>query len=138
MEIGGSVVKSWSKSQPTIALSSGEAEYVSMVKGAVEGLGMQSLARDLGWEKNIVLWVDSAAAKSIASRKGVGRVRHLEVRHLWLQELVRYGKLVIEKVPGQQNPADILTKPQALRDIERLAALAGVRVERRDKDRAEA
>ena len=35
---------------------------------------------------------------------------HLEVRHLWLQELVRKGLIEVMKVPGTINPADMLTK----------------------------
>ncbi len=37
-------------SSGSIALSSGEAEYYAMVKAAAEGLGIQTLMRDLGWE----------------------------------------------------------------------------------------
>ena len=55
-----------------------------MVKGAIEGLGMQTLARDLGWKLSLRMHVDSSAAKAIASRQGIGTIRHLEVRHLWL------------------------------------------------------
>ena len=35
MAIAGAAIRSWSKAQPTIALSSGEAEYHYLVKGAV-------------------------------------------------------------------------------------------------------
>ena len=121
-------MKSWSKTQASVALSSGEAEYISMVKGAVEGFGVQSLAADLGWHLKLRLWVDSAAATSIASRKGVGKVRHLEVRHLWLQEAVRRGSI------GKVNPADALTKPQSGAELARLASLVGVQVTERFRD----
>ena len=60
-----------------IALSSGEAEYYAMVRAAAEALGLQAIMRDLGWEAGILLWVDSSAAKSMASRIGLGKVRHM-------------------------------------------------------------
>ena len=85
MMFGNGVVKTWSNSQTTIAQSSGEAEYYAIVRAAVEGLGMQSIMHDLGCTMRIRLWVDSSAAKSISSRIGLGRVRHLEVKFLWLQ-----------------------------------------------------
>ena len=79
--LAGGVVKSWSKTQGPIALSSGEAEYYSLVKAATEGFGLQALAEDLGWSFDVQLHVDSSAAKSMASRKGVGKVRHLAMRY---------------------------------------------------------
>ena len=89
MMLGNGVVKTWSSTQTTIAQSSGEAEYYALVRAAAEGLGMQSVMHDLGWKTRVRLWVDSSAAKSIASRIGLGRVRRLEVKFLWLQEVVR-------------------------------------------------
>ncbi len=53
---------------------------------------------------------DSLAARSISSRRGAGRVRHVEVRELWVQERVRRGELSINKVRGEDNVADGLTK----------------------------
>jgi len=73
--------------------------------------------RDLGWYCKIRLLVDSSAAKSIASRTGLGKLRHLEIKFLWLQECVRRGKVVLSKVRGDINPADVLTKPKSLEDM---------------------
>lgn len=57
-----------------------------LVRAASEALGMQSIMSDLGWSCKIRLLVDSSAAKSIASRTGLGKLRHLEIKFLWLQE----------------------------------------------------
>ena len=78
---------------------------------------MQSSMRDLGWSCKIRLLVDSSAAKSISSRTGLGKLRHLEIKSLWLQECVRRGKLVLSKVRVDINPADVLTKPKSLEDM---------------------
>ena len=43
MMINGTVVKHWSRTQATRALSTAEAEYYAVVTGAAEGLGMQSM-----------------------------------------------------------------------------------------------
>ena len=53
---------------------------------------------------------DSTAAKSIASRRGLGKVRHMAVSYLWLQEQVNKQQLKIHKVPGARNLADLMTK----------------------------
>ena len=110
-------MKTWSSTQASIAQSSGEAEYYALVRAASEALGMQSIMRDLGWDCKIRLLVDSSAAKSIASRTGLGKLRHLEIKFLWLQECVRRGKVVLSKVRGDINPADVLTKPKSLEDM---------------------
>ena len=110
-------MRSWSSTQATVAMSSGEAEYYAMAKAASEALGIQALAADLGWHWKVRLWVDSTAAKSMASRTGLGRVRHLDVRFLWLQEVVRKGRVTLRKIPGEKNPADILTKPKNASDM---------------------
>ena len=107
----GVVIKRWSSTQPTIALSVGEAEYVVLTKGATEALGAQSLAADLGLETVVQVALDSSTAKSIASRSGVGKVRHLDTKALWVQEAVRTGRLSLHKVRGDANPANLLTKP---------------------------
>ena len=111
------VVKTWSSTQTAIAQSSGEAEYYALVRAAAEGLGMQSVMHDLGWKMRVRLWVDSSAVKSIASRIGLGRVRHLEVKFLWLQAVVRDKRLEVKKVLGTQNPADVLTKPKSAEEV---------------------
>ena len=113
----GGILKTWSSTQASIAQSSGEAEYYALVRAASEALGMQSIMRDLGWYCKIRLLVDSSAAKSIASRTGLGKLRHLEIKFLWLQECVRRGKVVLSKVRGDINPADVLTKPKSLEDM---------------------
>ena len=80
--------------------------------------------RDMGWGAKIRLLVDSSAAKSIASRTGLGKLRHLEIKFLWLQEAVRKKKVVLSKVRGDVNPADVLTKPKSLDDMKQLLDLS--------------
>ena len=53
--IGGHLIKHWASTQKTIALSSGEAELSGILKGASEGLGAQSLAKDLGLELDLII-----------------------------------------------------------------------------------
>jgi len=108
--IGGHIIKSWSSTQNVVALSSGEAEYYGMVKGASMALVVRSVLGDLGYEMQIRLRTDASAAKGIASRRGLGKVRHIEVNQLWLQEKVSSGEIEVMKVKGLGNLADALTK----------------------------
>ena len=127
--INGTAAKSCSSTQATIAQSSGEAEYYAMARAAAEGLGMKSLMEDLGYEANVRVWVDSSAAKSIASRIGLGKIRHLEVKFLWIQEVVKNKKIQVRKIRGDSNPADNLTKPKTARDMAENRKLASIGAE---------
>ena len=60
---GNHCIKTWSSAQPVIALSSGEAEYYGMVKGAGNALGTAGVLQDLGIKLSITLYTDSSAAK---------------------------------------------------------------------------
>ena len=107
---GSHSIKTWSASQPVIALSSGEAEYYGMVKGAGNTIGIASMFQDMGIQYPITLFTDSSAAKGISSRRGLGKVRHIELSQLWLQDQVARGKVSIRKIRGDDNFSDSLTK----------------------------
>lgn len=104
------MVKSWAKTQPTIALSSGEAELAAAVKGAMEALGMQAILKDFKINVGIDMLSDATAAICMVQREGLGRVRHLAVGDLWIQQKVRSGEISVGKIPGPENPADLCTK----------------------------
>ena len=104
------MIKHWSATQKTIALSSGKAELAGIVKGAAEDLGVMSVAADLGIDvAGMVVMADSSAAIGSCRRTGIGRLRHLAAGQLWVQERVRAGDFELWKHPGQDNPADIIT-----------------------------
>jgi hypothetical protein len=108
--MGSHLIKHWSTTQKVVTLSSGEAELAGIVKGTAEALGLQSLAADLGISIKVQIHADSSAAIGICKRSGIGKVRHLAVGQLWIQEKVRSGEISLMKVLGTENPADLLTK----------------------------
>ena len=126
---GKHLLKHWSSTQKAITLSSGEAELGGVVKGAAEAMGLQSLATDLGLEVSIELHADSAAAIGICRRAGIGKVRHLAVGQLWIQERLREGALRLFKVHGPANPADLYTKHLPAAGIDAHLQTVGVRLE---------
>lgn len=83
---GDHLVNATSNLQSTASLSSGEAEYYACVQGAALALGIRSVLQDWGLDARVELAADSIAAKGLASRRGVGRVRHVATRYLWLKE----------------------------------------------------
>ena len=99
-----------------------------MNEGASRGLGLQSMMQELGIEVKLFLMTDSAAAKSFSSTRGLGRMRHVEVKDLWLQDLLQKGRLHVLKINGLVNVADTLTKYHDQVTCSNLLARAGLRV----------
>ena len=110
--LGGHCIRTWSSTQGALALSSAEAEFYAMLDGVLHGKGILNLAADLGVKLSDVLHLstDSAAAKSFVAKRGLGGMRHLQLRDLWLQQEVAEGRVAVEKVPELMNPADLMTK----------------------------
>ena len=118
--LGKHCIKTWSATQGAYALSSAEAEFYAMVEAVTRTKGLVSLARELGFVglgPILHLGTDSSAAKSFACRRGLGRMKHLEIRDLWLQKEVSDGKVEVHKVDGTSNPADLMTKILNTREI---------------------
>ena len=76
----------------------------------------------------IQLYKDSSAAKSFVSRQGLGKMKHLEIRDLWLQREVGMNKVVVHKVEGPRNPADLMTKYLKRWELEVRLNLMGISV----------
>ncbi len=57
------------------------------------------------------------APRRWANRQGIGKIRHLEVRYFWLQEMAKSGVIAVRKVNGVLNPADVLTKPMSFSEM---------------------
>ena len=108
---GAHILKWWSKTQPTIALSSGEAELAALVKSTSEGLGMVAAMEEWGIKVDLVVKSDAVAAIGMVKRQGLGRIRHLAVADLWIQQKSKEGAVHYVKLDGSKNTSDILTKP---------------------------
>jgi hypothetical protein len=122
---GTSTLKTWSKTQSVIALSTGEAELAAIVKGSTEALGMKSLLADFGIAVSLKICSDASAAIGMVNREGLGKVRHLAVADLWVQAKRSTGEIAFEKVGGESNPADMLTKGVNGEKISRYSAWLG-------------
>jgi hypothetical protein len=109
--LGAHCIKVWCKLQSVVALSSAEAELYAGLRSACEGLGVQSLAADIGMKAELRLHLDSTAALSLVHKAGLGKAKHIEMQHLWLQGAVAAGRLKAVKVHTDINPADLMTKP---------------------------
>ena len=126
----GALLAHWSKTQSNIALSSGEAELNAAVKGLSETIGLYNLISETwGVTPTAGLCVDASACKGMVLRHGSGKVKHLSVKQLWVQEAVRAFGVQVIRVPRAENPADLLTHsvshPTAETQLKRINADRG-------------
>ena len=108
--MGGTVIKSWSKQQKVVALSSGEAELYAAVKLGCELIGIKSLAQEFGLNVELHMYIDAKATIGMLSRRGAGSMKHVETNQFWLQQAVAEKRVHLHKVHTDSNFADILTK----------------------------
>ncbi|CAE7261574.1 unnamed protein product [Symbiodinium sp. CCMP2592] len=101
-----------------LTLSSGEAELVELTQTTSECILVKKV-----WE---FLVSDSSVARAIASRLGVGRVRHLQTSCLWIQQWVAQHLLKVLAVPTEFNPADLGTKCFTAKRLRLLCYLVGL------------
>ena len=107
MKLGEHCIKAWSVNQAVIALSSGEAEFYGIVEGATNALGIAGMLKDFGVNLGVSVSTDSSAAKGIANRRGLGKLRHIKLSEPWVQDLVAKGRITIYKIDGSENSSDI-------------------------------
>ena len=119
MMAGSHLLKSYSRQQKVLALSSAEAETYGMVACSAELLGIQACARDMGLNFTVNVYADASAALGIVHRRGLGNIRHISTQCLWLQEAHATKRIAYEKVDGSRNPADMMTKGLGKADIDR-------------------
>ena len=107
---GVNEIKHVCRQQDLIGDSSAEDEHYAICAGAKEGLGIQSDIAGFGDKLNLEVLTDSSAARAICLRQGLGRIRHLHIKFLWIQQYVKKGCFRIIKVDGSRNQADLYTK----------------------------
>ena len=127
----GSVVQFGSRTQAVVALSSAESELYAIGTGAQEGLHIANFIKEATTTKttkvNIRIHTDSTSGKSIATRiVSSKKAKHIDLKYIFIQQLVQSGILSIHKISTQDNPADILTKYVPAEVLNKRLYMAGI------------
>ena len=109
---GKSLVSWSSKKQPVIALSSTEAEYVTVTSGAQEALWFNALLKELGYmQETVVIYEDNEACINLTKNpQEYKRTRHIQVKYHFIRSLVQEKKIKLEYCNTKKQLADIFTK----------------------------
>ena len=122
---GSPPIKTWSRTQALVSLSSAEAELYAAIKACSETLGFLSLLKDYQIHATGKIMCDASAALGIIKRQGLGRTRHIHTSYLWIQQVNERG-INFNKVTGSENCADLFTKPLTRESAEHLSELIGM------------
>ena len=109
----GCLLYSTSRSQRALAMSSAEAEIYSATSATSDAVLMFhciKFAVGEGTTIEVRLAMDNSAGRSFFGRIGVGRIRHISLRVLWVQAKVKEGFMQVGKVSTKDNVSDLGTK----------------------------
>ncbi|KAL1189497.1 Retrovirus-related Pol polyprotein from transposon TNT 1-94 [Cardamine amara subsp. amara] len=110
--LGGSAISWRSRLQKVVALSTTEAEYMSLNEAVKEAIWLKGLLKDFGYEqKSVEIFCDSQSAIAL-SKNNVHheRTKHVDVKYHKIREVIADGIVEVLKISTLSNPADIFTK----------------------------
>lgn len=125
----GSSLVSWSsKKQPVIALSSTEAEYVTVTSAAQEALWFQYLLREIGYNQDtVIIHEDNEACINLSKNpQEYKRTRHIQVKYHFIRSLVKANKIKLQYCNTKNQLADILTKGVNGQRLRQICTLLGI------------
>ena len=80
--------------------------------------------------EGLSMGTDSVAAKGILNRVGSGAVKHMSVKHMWGQQLVRQHQVRVYKIARDDNVSYVLASTASLSKSRELLERGGIHVVR--------
>ena len=127
----GSAISWKSKKQPSVALSSVEAEYMSASQATREAVWLKRFLHELNiaTDKPISIACDSQGAIAVAKNPEYhARTKHIDIQHHYVREKVEDNTVAFHYTPTTEMIADILTKAVNKNQHEKLTSLMGLTV----------
>ena len=127
--IGGGATQLGSRLQPHVSLSSTESEYTTASKVGCEIVWMRYLLKEMGYDisRPSPLLVDNKSAIQVAKHpEHQSTMKHVHRAYHWICDLVDQKQIAVSHVPGNENPADIFTKPLGKLKFTKFPAMLGL------------
>jgi hypothetical protein len=122
MLCGGPI--SWkSKLQPTVALSSTEAEYMALTAAAQEAIALRGLLSDFGLSATdpVLIYEDNKGAIAMSVNPiNHAATKHIAIKHHFCREKVTQGDITLQYIATTDMLADAMTKSLAFPTFSRL------------------
>ena len=129
MQVLNSAIHHHSNTQYILATRSGESELHALGSATADALHLRTclLEGDFATRVRITIHTDRTTSTYIATRHGATKsTRHIQLRHLFVQDLVTSGSIQIRKIACTYHPSDILTKLVKAEALQRLLHRVGV------------
>jgi hypothetical protein len=112
VKLMGAVISWNSHAQKTIALSSTEAEYMSLSDTSRQIIWFRNLFSGLGVQlAPIPLFGDNQGSIFLASNPvQEKRIKHIDLRYHFIHDTIQTCQVELYFIEGAQNPADMFTK----------------------------
>jgi hypothetical protein len=121
--LNGGAISFASKLQPTVALSSAEAEYMALAAATQEVLHLGPILESMGVKSSqaIKVYEDNQGCIALAENPVFQkRSKHIDIRYHFVRERVEMGDIKVEYVSTEEQLADMLTKPIKRQQVENL------------------
>ena len=93
---------------------------VCHVGARMSSQGLTPMQFDFGDVMDLAFGIDVSRALVIAQRQGLGKMRHVEVHHQWVQGKSKNGEVIAFKADGEDNTADAFNRVLKVEEFERL------------------
>ncbi|KXJ72391.1 hypothetical protein RP20_CCG018186 [Aedes albopictus] len=117
------------RKQRTVSLSSTEADMVALCEATCEGVWIVRLLKELGLQiKAPVPYFEDnqSAIRVMEEPRDRSKLKHIDVKHNFVKELVQNGSIELKYVPSERQEADILTKGLTPGPFRRLRSAIGL------------
>lgn len=128
-KVFGATVSWFARKQPTVSLSSTEAELIALCAAACHGQWLIRLLSDLGWKQDspVPFYEDNQSTmKIVGNPKDTGRLKHIDVKYFYVRELIEAGRIKVYYVPSAEQQADMLTKGLPAPAFHKLRSCIGI------------
>lgn len=112
-KVYGNTVGWSSKKQPTVSLSSTEAEYIALCNGICEGKWLRCLLHELNIKCNraTTIYEDNQSCIKVAAEpREHQRMKHIDIKYNFIREAISIGEFEVKYIPTTDQLADIMTK----------------------------
>ena len=127
--LGTSPITWCSQKQPTVALSSCEAEFMAATAAACQAICLRELLAEVTGLKRqkVIIRIDNKSAIALSKNPVFhGRSKHIHTRYHFIRECVENEQVMVEHVSGENQRADPLTKALARIRFKEMRSLLGV------------
>ena len=100
-----------------IVLSSTEVGFYAFRKCACQCIGLMNLTNDFDINLKTQIMIDAHVAFGVVQKRNFGKLHHIDVQWLWLQERMQNGEIKAAKANGKDNPTDLVTTHLSSEDM---------------------